>query len=763
MVKNQVVGEKTSEVSFKGFTRILLFAIIGFVSSGTTISGGMSPVNVAVVSCTGLLGGLACFVTSMISYIFSSSVFYALPQILSMGIILAYKLITVEKKKTKIHAGVSAILTGLLMVVLGTVITLFTHYTLRQLILNIAMGVVCGCLVYFINTAYKVVKKEKIISLSGTAGASLAVIYVLSIATVTSVDISKINIGRIIGMIIVLLAVRKYKYVGGAVCGVLTSCGVILCSPTLGRSTMLLATAGLIAGVFSDYGTMPVILAFLISNVAGLIAIGVTQDTLPMIIDVAVATTVYVIIPSSVWSKALSSVGITRTDVEIMAQTACEKLRFASHTIEDVKTSIKKVSVAMEKHSENDSLSSMVCESICSRCKNNMLCWEQNSEDMNKAFHDIESIMKLKGKIDYTDFPKELSHCTKKTLLEADINAFYNQIYYNSRLRARTREMQNMMSDQFSAMEEMLDSLSGEMESYTMTDNYLTREITEFFTKKGLPEAKVCVYYNTNNILIVEVYIPLKFKFDKHDLTDSICAIVEKDMEEPKYSSIGGLTKIEIWEKPQFTVDVYASQLAGKTTEITGDSYELFTDNDTESYIVLSDGMGSGKRAQLDSLLTCSMLSRLIRAGIGYMSAIRLLNGSLRVKGWEESFATVDISSVNLCTGNMKLVKSGAAATYLVRGEQLKKIDARSLPIGIIQDIKPAVIDMPLMNGDIVITASDGVVENSLETLRQIAINYKTASSKDISKKMMKAARAFGEKEHIDDITIIVTKVQKNI
>lgn len=763
MVKSQACADKSSPKVFNGLTQVILYAIIGFVASGTTISGGMSPVNVAVVSFAGILGGLSCFAASLVSYIFNSSVFYALPQIASMGILLVVKFITMEKKSSKVRAGLCAVMTGFIMVSMGVVITIVTGFSVRQLILSIAMGLLCGCLVYFLNTAYKVVKKEGTLSLAGTAGASLAVIYVLSIATLTAIDFSKFNIGRIIGVLVVLLGMRKYKHMGGAIAGVLTSCGIVLCSPTLGRSTMLLAVSGLIAGLFVDRGTIPVISAFLITNVAGLVAIGVTSDTLSMIIDVAVATSIYVIIPSAVWSKMLSSIGVTHSDIEVMAQTASEKLKFASNTVEDVRSSIKKVAVAMEKHADSEDLSSMVCESLCSRCRNNMLCWEESQDDMKKAFHDIESIMKLTGKISYTDFPKELAHCTKKSLLESDINVFYNQIYYNSRLRSRTREMQTMVSDQFSAMGEMLDSLASQMECYTMTDNYLTREVTTFFVKKGLPQAKVCVYYNTNNNLMIEVYIPLRFRFDKKDLADSISSIVEKDIDEPRYSTIGGLTKIEMWEKPLFSLDTGASQLPGKPTEITGDSYEVFTDNDTESYIVLSDGMGSGKRAQLDSLLTCSMISRLIRAGIGFMSALRLINGSLRVKGWEESFATVDISAVNLCTGSLKIVKAGASATYLVRGEQLKKVDARSLPIGIIQDTKPAVIDMELLAEDVLITASDGVVENSLETIRQIAVNNKTMCAKDLSKKMLKAARTFGEREHIDDITIIVTKVLKNV
>ena len=117
-----------------------------------------------------------------------------------------------------------------------------------------SQAVLCACTVYFIFIAHQVSKKEKIIPVTGKAAASLGVIYVVALATLTSIDISRLNFGRIIGILITLLAIKKYKHLGGAVVGVLTSCGIILCSPVLGRSTMLLACAGLIAGLFAEFG-----------------------------------------------------------------------------------------------------------------------------------------------------------------------------------------------------------------------------------------------------------------------------------------------------------------------------------------------------------------------------------------------------------------------------------------------------------------------------------------------------------------------------
>jgi len=338
----------------------------------------------------------------------------------------------------------------------------------------------------------------------------------------------------------------------------------------------------------------------------------------------------------------------------------------------------------------------------------------------------------------------------------------YNEINYQYKSNQKLKEMRTMLSDQFSAMEEMLSSLSLQLSCYGNSDQILSKKVTSYFFKHGITNSKVCVFNNNFGSLTVEVFVPITIKFNDIELCTDVSDIVEKEMEVPKYSTVNGLTRIELWEKPQYSIDTGASQIAGSTSEITGDSYELFLDNQAEAFIVLSDGMGSGKRAQLDSLLTSSLISRLIRAGIGYSSAIRLMNSSMKVKSWEESFATVDIAIINLYEGTLDVVKAGASATYLVRGTQLKQIEGVSMPIGILQEVKPAKMHLKLKSNDIVITASDGLLEESLEKIKQIAIENIDLPANEISKKMIECAKQSTGNFRGDDITIIVSKVLKN-
>ena len=217
--------------------------------------------------------------------------------------------------------------------------------------------------------------------------------------------------------------------------------------------------------------------------------------------------------------------------------------------------------------------------------------------------YEVITALNNKGEINISDFPPELSHCVKNNLLVNEFNSSYNEIIYRHRLKHNLKEMQIMLDDQFFAMEEMLDSLGEQLTSYSQADNFLSKKVQIYLNKKGFSNAKACVFLNKHGSLNVEIYIPKSVKIDNAELSVDISSIIERELELPRFSVVGNVTKIELCEKPLYAIDTGAAQQPGKQTEASGDAYEIFSYNNTETYVVLSDGMGSGKRAQLDSLL----------------------------------------------------------------------------------------------------------------------------------------------------------------
>lgn len=128
-------------------------------------------------------------------------------------------------------------------------------------------------------------------------------------------------------------------------------------------------------------------------------------------------------------------------------------------------------------------------------------------------------------------------------------------------------------------------------------------------------------------------------------------------------------------------------------------------------YMVISDGMGSGREAALTSGVCASILERLIRSGAGLETALKLLNGMIRASGRECS-ATVDIAEIDLVTGEARFIKSGAAPSFVLRDGSIFRLQSKTVPIGILRALDAEMIRFNVMSGDRVVMVSDGAARS---------------------------------------------------
>ncbi len=763
MQKNRTIQLTNRAKSANAVTSLLALCLLSFLTSGTFLAGGLSPLNVSLAAGVSCVGSIVVLASSLLAYFFNSMAFEALPQICAMICICALKFISAETGKKKMTASGSATMAAVLMLVFGTAMQLIQSGGGAAMILNAAQSLLCGCATFFLIKVCAKIRYERIFPVSGACGVSLGALYVLLISALASIDLIGINFGRIFGMIVILFAAKKYRHVGGAVCGAMTTLGMVLCSQPLGRSTMLLACAGLIAGLFIELGTAPLVISFVAANFVSVVLIGATQDSFNMLMDSAVSTIIFVLIPSSLSIKILQSFETTSFSGDFIANNARQKLDFAAKTVCDVRHALEEVTAAMERKLATNDFVTKVSRKVCEGCQNKLSCWDDNYSVISDAFFKVQAVLEKNGCIGSDEFPPELSACERTELLEKEFNFVHRETVCQKKQEQKLKDMRGMLSEQFLTLEDMLASLSGQMCDYLSVDTVCSRKVATYLEKQGVSRVTVCAYTNNYGGMKIEAYLPCAFRFNAIRLCQEVSELVDRELELPEIHTVDGITRIELWEKPQLLAETGAAQQAGSSKEISGDSYELFSDSSSQSYIVLSDGMGSGKRAQLDSLLASKLVSRLIRAGLGCSSSIRLINSFLRVKNWEESFTTLDIGAINLYNGNFNIIKAGASATYIQRNDKIRKIEVRSMPIGILQEINPVRLTENLQSGDIIITTSDGVPDNSTEMIKSIVQKYGKCSSTEISDRIIDALDETNQAAHRDDITVIVTKIKEYI
>ena len=149
------------------------------------------------------------------------------------------------------------------------------------------------------------------------------------------------------------------------------------------------------------------------------------------------------------------------------------------------------------------------------------------------------------------------------------------------------------------------------------------------------------------------------------------------------------------------------SSCGGK--KLCGDYFECFQ-TDSKAYIILSDGMGTGGRAAIDSAMTVELFSRLIRAGISTDTALSITNSALSVKSDDESLSTLDVAEIDLFTGDTTILKAGAAPSFYTVSGRVKSIEIPSTPLGILSKVKFSKYSLRLRAGDTLVMVSDGIL-----------------------------------------------------
>jgi stage II sporulation protein E len=143
--------------------------------------------------------------------------------------------------------------------------------------------------------------------------------------------------------------------------------------------------------------------------------------------------------------------------------------------------------------------------------------------------------------------------------------------------------------------------------------------------------------------------------------------------------------------------------------EVSGDSHSFQGLKDGRYMLMLCDGMGSGEAARAESASTVSLMENFFQAGFDDGVIFDTINRLLLLKGDEETFSTVDLCMLDLKTGGAAFTKIGAESSYVLTGSEVRTVTPGSLPIGILDEVRPVSSRMALREGDMIVMVSDGI------------------------------------------------------
>lgn len=226
-------------------------------------------------------------------------------------------------------------------------------------------------------------------------------------------------------------------------------------------------------------------------------------------------------------------------------------------------------------------------------------------------------------------------------------------------------------------------------------------------------------------------------------------------------------SKIKVVSTPEFNVQNSVISIAKNGEEVSGDSYLIEELQDLKHISVISDGEGNGRNASKSSKNVIDMLERLLSGGFDECGAIEIINSILKLKSDSQNSSTLDNMIIDLKTGYSQYIKLGAAPTYIIHEGKIVTINNMNIPVGVSDNPDYLPISRKLIDKDIVVQISDGVLHEGLdisnnyftEYLKTIDVN-KTA--KQITDEIYRNVLRENKNILNDDVTIIVTKIIKN-
>jgi len=197
-------------------------------------------------------------------------------------------------------------------------------------------------------------------------------------------------------------------------------------------------------------------------------------------------------------------------------------------------------------------------------------------------------------------------------------------------------------------------------------------------------------------------------------------------------------------------------------SDVSGDNWSCVSLPNRKFLMVLSDGMGAGLRASEESTTAINLLEQLLAAGLSIKMAVDTVNSVLFLRSGDEIFTTIDLTVINEVTALVEFIKIGAAPSFIKRRTQVQAVRAKTLPVGIFNQVESESFVYPVQVGDLIINMSDGVFEvldGNIEDWYRVIQALPQDDPQNIANYLIELARKTLRGKINDDLTVLVARV----
>lgn len=589
---------------------------------------------------------------------------------------------------------------------------------------------------------------------------SLALVAALILMGLCSISLSGVMPGRVALSVLLLLTAAGAGSRSSAMLGVAGGMVAGFSTGDFTLSTTCFAVGGLLAGLFAPLGRLGSALA--LSICYGFFAMLASRSAAGWL-EVILAAILFLMLPTAAPRRVGALISPHRE-----GQAACrvmgERLEDASAALRDVAATTKEVAARLQEAAAGgiEAVYDRTAQRHCRGCLYQMSCWQQHYNDTVDALsHGIGSLRET-GTLLPEQLGGSMEKCPRKERIAATLAAEYRAYTTREEERRRARRTREIVTDQFEGLAEALEGLSHSVRGVYPCGEAQARRIAEALSAEQRDLREILCWRDEGGHLTVRVRIPAALErwAEPAHLGHIIAAASGTPMGEAVRTREGAELLLTWRERPQYRLEQGQHQIAAGGGTVSGDTLRLVKCPGGDAALVLSDGMGTGINAALDSAMLCSLVCRLLEAGLPCCASLRLVNSALMVKGGRESLATLDAAAIDPYTGKTRFYKAGAAPTVLRHEGKGVTIESVSLPAGILDGVAAECRELNLVEGDLIVMMSDGVPTEG-NWLPPLLEAWQGKDLNELCRRIAEGARLRRREENEDDITVAALRLVK--
>lgn len=763
--------------TIKKFVNIknIIFIILSFAMSNTSFMGDSSPLSLVLFGVASVFNVplILVLISSIVGILVQSVSMTVLVKLLSFFII--FTLITVIVNIEGVSKRFSVFIKFMISFSVVEVGYNLIQGSLITDLFTCLSNIVVAAILYFVFVSgiYVLTNISKGYVFSKEESIAMVIVVAIALSIFKNITIMQLSIFNILVLILVLIFGWKNGWVAGAATGLVLGLMLTFMSDINMTYVVTLAFSGFISGILSKVGKIGVVIGFIAGNLyIAYYANGFSELT--MRVSELVIASVSLLFMPRVFETKLDRIFNKNRSLENPYQNMLDSSTSVKEKIgamSDVFDSIASVVVDVsdeDKLETREVIKKYIENTVnekCLGCDRRKNCL--NDEKLNLVVDYISNKLENNETIDekMLDFNCELS----KEFVR-DIYEIYNSVKLMRILKEQERNNANKLSNQYKEVSKILSNISKNIKSDLIKIDKKQEKLREELKFYGY-----LVYedeYKEDDTGIEYTFVTnILNNIDKQK--KEIISILSNILEKPMViklilnSSKKEKSKIKVVSTPEFNVQNSVISVAKNGEEVSGDSYLIEELQDLKHISVISDGEGNGRNASKSSKNVIDMLERLLSGGFDECGAIEIINSILKLKSDSQNSSTLDNMIIDLKTGYSQYIKLGAAPTYIIHEGKIVTINNMNIPVGVSDNPDYLPISRKLIDKDIVVQISDGVLHEGLdisnnyftEYLKTIDVN-KTA--KQITDEIYRNVLRENKNILNDDVTIIVTKIIKN-